>query len=215
MLPLAAAIALFPIPILAALTMLSSPRAHTNVPAYLFGWVAGIAGVLTIAALLTSGVDISSEDEKTGIGWVRIVIGAALLFFAAKKWLARPRTPDDAEIPGWMSAINGFSIIQSISLGLALSAINPKNLALVASAGTAVGYPGLSLASAIVLGVLFTCLATLGLAIPVLYHVIAGDRGKEHLDNLLSWLIANNTVVMAVLMVLIGVVLIGEGIRLL
>lgn len=213
MLPLAATIALFPTPILAMILMLFSPRRRGNVAAYLVGWVAGITTVVTIAALLTSGVEeVADGEDYHTVDWVRIAIGVCLLLYAVKKWLGRPTGPD-VEMPKWMSAINDFTPLKSLGIGLLLSGLNPKNFALAASAGTAVGQPGLTTAESIIVGVLFVVVATLGLALPVLYYALGGSNARRHLDSTRTWLIANNTVLVTALMALIGVVLIGEGIR--
>jgi hypothetical protein len=51
-LPLALGVAISPIPIIAVILMLLSPKAHTNGPAFLVGWVAGLAAVsVTVSAL--------------------------------------------------------------------------------------------------------------------------------------------------------------------
>jgi Sap, sulfolipid-1-addressing protein len=214
-LPLAAAIALFPIPALAVILMLLSPRAKGNVPGFLLGWTAGLAVTVTAAAVLTSAVEKLADDLATeDIGWIRIAIGAALLIFALKKWLRRPDASVESEMPRWMSAINDFSPVKALGVGLALTVLNPKNIALGVGAGTAVGGLGLNTVEAIVVGVLFIACASLGVAIPVLYSLVGGDRAKSNLDAARSSLVANNALVMAVLMIVIGVVLIGEGLRL-
>ena len=213
MLPLAATIALFPIPILAVILMLFSPSGRGNVTAYTIGWVAGLTAIVTISALLTSGVDeIADVEDYHTIDWVRIFIGVGLLSYAAKKWLGRPTGPD-VEMPGWMSAINNFTPIKALGIGLLLTALNPKNIALAAAAGTAVGQPDLTTAEAVGVGLLFLLFSTLGILIPVLYYALGGPRARAHLEAAREWLVANNAVVIMVLMALIGVVLIGEGIR--
>ena len=214
-LPLAAAVALFPIPVLAIILMLLSPRASTSVPAFLVGWVGGIAAIVLVAALLTGGVVDAAEDQgDDAIGWVRIIIGAVLLLFGLKKWSGRPDANTDPELPGWMSAVGDASPAKALGVGLALTVLNPKNIALAASAGTAAGSPGLTVAEAIAVGAVFTVVATLGVGLPPLYYALGGASARDNLQAARSWLVANNVLVMTVLMVLIGVVLIGEGLRL-
>ncbi len=213
MLPLAATIALFPIPILAVILLLFSPRGRGNVTAYTIGWVAGLTVIVTVAALLTTGVyENEDADDYHTIDWVRIAIGVGLLLYAAKKWLGRPKGPD-VEMPGWMTAINNFTPIKALGIGLLLTALNPKNIALAGAAGTAVGQPDLSTAESVAVGLLFLLLSTLGILIPVLYYALGGTRARGHLESARGWLVANNAVVITVLMALIGVVLISEGIR--
>ena len=58
-LPLALGVAISPILIIAVILMLLSPKAHTNGPAFLVGWVTGLAGV-SVAVTALSG--------KAGLG---------------------------------------------------------------------------------------------------------------------------------------------------
>jgi threonine/homoserine/homoserine lactone efflux protein len=214
-LPLAAAIALFPIPVLAVILMLFSPRASTNVPGFLAGWLTGLLAILVVTALLTTGVEeAADEDAVETIGWIRIIIGAVLLLFALKKWIGRPDAGSDPEMPKWMSAIDDFTPVKALGTGLALTALNPKNIALIIGAGTAVGAPGLTTAESIIVGLVFTIVATFGVGLPPLYAAFGGSAARRNLDASRTWLIANNVVVMTLLMLIIGVVLIGEGLRL-
>ena len=48
--------------------------------------------------------------------------------------------------------------------------------------------------------------------IPVVGYVVAADRLREPLAKLKVWLQDNNTTVMSVLILVVGVVLIGKGI---
>ena len=156
-LPLAAAVALFPIPVLAIILMLLSPRGATSVPAFLLGWVGGIVAIVAVAALLTGGVEEVADDAPEAIGWMRIASAWCLLLFGLKKWFGRPDANSDPEMPGWMSAIGDFSPFKALGVGPGTRPLlNPKNIALAASAGTAVGAPGLATAEAIAVGAVFT-----------------------------------------------------------
>ena len=48
---------------------------------------------------------------------------------------------------------------------------------------------------------------------PVLAYAVARARMRHPLDELNTWLQANNSTVMAVLLLVIGVVLIGKGVE--
>lgn len=67
-LPLAIGVAISPVPIIAIILMLSTPRARTNGPMFLAGWLAGaaIAGtiVLVIADATSSRMCCQFEDRK-------------------------------------------------------------------------------------------------------------------------------------------------------
>jgi hypothetical protein len=60
--------------------------------------------------------------------------------------------------------------------------------------------------------IVFILVASLSVAIPVLYYLAAGEGARKTLDGWKAWLLANNATVMAVLLVVLGFVLIGQGI---
>ncbi|MEU9021512.1 GAP family protein [Actinomadura sp. NPDC048394] len=95
---------------------------------------------------------------------------------------------------------------------LLLSAVNPKNLMMCAAAGIAISQGRLSTGGQIVAVAVFTVIAVSSVALPVIVYVADTARMRRPLDALKTWLERNNTTVMFVLLLVIGVVLIGKGI---
>jgi cytochrome c biogenesis protein CcdA len=60
--------------------------------------------------------------------------------------------------------------------------------------------------------VVFTVIASIGVAAPVVIYVALGERSHELLDRLKTWMARNNTVIMAVLLLVIGVKLAGDAV---
>ena len=63
-----------------------------------------------------------------------------------------------------------------------------------------------------VAAIVFVLLAISTVVLPVVLYRILGTRAQGTLESLNVWLQANNTTVMAVLILVIGVVLIGKGV---
>ena len=80
-----------------------------------------------------------------------------------------------------------------------------------AAAGVTIGAGALSVGSTVVAVAVFSVLAAMTVVIPVLAYHLAADRLREPLAQLKEWLQANNTTVMSVLILVIGVVLFGKG----
>ena len=59
--------------------------------------------------------------------------------------------------------------------------------------------------------VLFVILASLSIAVPVVYVLVGGDGAKRTLEGWRTWLEAHNAAVMAVLFIVIGAKLVGSG----
>ena len=212
-LPLALGVAISPIPIIAAILMLLSPKAGGTSAGFLLGWVLGIAVAATIFTVIaaTSGMSGTSEPSSAA-SWVKVILGVLLLLLAARQWRGRPNAGEAAALPKWMSAIDSFTMVRASALGFALAAINPKNLILSAAAGTAIGSSSLANAKMAVVVAVFVVLAATTVAIPVIAHALAKERMRHPLDELKAWLQANNATVMAVLLLVMGVVVIGKGI---
>jgi Sap, sulfolipid-1-addressing protein len=54
--------------------------------------------------------------------------------------------------------------------------------------------------------------ASLGVATPVVIYLAMGDRAGAILQNLRTWLVHNNTTIMAVLLLVLGAKIVGDGI---
>ena len=103
----------------------------------------------------------------------------------------------------------------AFGLGFLLSALNPKNLLLAVAAGASLGALPLSTGETVGAVAVFTVIAALTVAVPVVAYLIAGARLDPTLDRTKAWLIANNTAVMAVLLLVFGVSLLGDGLQIL
>jgi hypothetical protein len=212
-LPLAIGVAISPIPIIAVILMLFSARARENGIAFLVGWVAALLIVGAIALVLAAAGRVGSDDATSNLAaLVKALLGTLFLFLAVRQWGSRPAEGVMTPMPPWMAAIDSFTMGRSLGLAALLAGVNPKNLALTAGAGLAIAQAGVSGASAVVALVIFVAVASLSVAIPVLYYLAAGEGAKQTLDGWKVWLLANNAAVMAVLFVVLGFVLLGQGI---
>lgn len=212
-LPLAVGVAISPIPIIAAILMLLSPKAKGTSVGFLLGWVVGIVVAVTLFTLLSSVLP-ESDDEATKPvqGVIQLLLGAGLLFLALRQWRSRPAPGEQAALPKWMSAIDTMTAGKGFGLGFLLAAVNPKNLLMGAGAGLVIGGADLELGSTVVAILVFTLIAACSVAIPVIAYLVAAKSMAGPLEALRTWLVQNNATVMAVLLLVIGAVLIGKGI---
>jgi uncharacterized protein YybS (DUF2232 family) len=59
--------------------------------------------------------------------------------------------------------------------------------------------------------VVFVIIAACTVAVPVIGYLLAASRLTAPLQQLRTWLVQNNAVVMSVLLLVIGIVVIGKG----
>ncbi|MGW9183462.1 GAP family protein [Agromyces sp. NPDC055661] len=212
-LPLAVGIAISPIPIIAAILMLLSPKAKGTSVGFLLGWVIGIVVAVVVFTLLASVLPEQDPDAAKPVsGVIKIVLGVLLLLLAIRQWRSRPKPGEEPPLPKWMSAIDDMNAGRGFGLGFLLSAVNPKNLIMAAGAGITIGTGGLTVGEDVIAILVFTLIAASSVAVPVIAYLVASARMAGPLESLRTWLVHNNATVMAVLLLVIGVVVIGKGI---
>jgi threonine/homoserine/homoserine lactone efflux protein len=212
-LPLAIGVALSPVPVIAVVLMLGTPRGVSNGPAFVLGWIVGLSVAGAVVLLVSSGADASDEGAPADwVGWLKIALGLLLLAVAVKQWRSRPRGGEQAKLPKWMRTIDGFTAGRSVAMGVALSAINPKNLLLIVGAAAAIAQTGIPAGEQAAAFAVFVVIATLGPGLPVAIYSTMRARSERILGDIEGWMAANNATIMAVLCLLIAAKLVGDGI---
>ncbi len=210
-LPLAVAVALSPIPIIAVVLMLGTPRARSNGPAFAVGWVLGLLAVMVIVTLVTSGADTSSSVSD-GVNWMQVGIGLLFLGMARRQWAKRPKPGEEPEMPAWMATVDQLVPGKAFVLGAALSGVNPKNLALTASAAATISQqPGLSGSDTFLAELAFIVIGSITVVGAVLFYLVATERATATLGTVKDFMATHNAVIMMVILLLIGVKVLGQG----
>src|SRR6185295_19315284 len=123
-LSLGVGVALSPVPIIAVVLMLGTARARANGPAFVLGWVIGLAVVGTIVLVAAGGADASESGEPaTWVDVLELVLGCLLALVAVRQWRGRPRQGGEAALPKWMQTIDTFTPRRALAMGVALSAV--------------------------------------------------------------------------------------------
>jgi threonine/homoserine/homoserine lactone efflux protein len=212
-LPSAVGVAISPLPIVAVVLMLVTPRGRVNGPLFVAGWWVGLAIVGTIVLAVAGGASASTDSgPATWIDVLFLILGLLLILVAAKQWRGRPHGDEEPATPKWMGALDTFTPLKAGAAGVVLSALNPKNLLLAVAGAAAIAQTGIATGQQVGCYVVFVLIASIGVAAPVVIYFALGDRSQHLLDELKTWLARNNATIMAVLMLIIGVKLIGNAI---
>lgn len=212
-LPLAVAVAIFPVPIIAVVLVLGSDRGTAKGLAFVLAWCVGLSAVGGIVLVLAGAAHPSDEGEPAT--WVNVLLlglGLLLLVAAARQWRGRPSGGDETPTPGWMRTIDKFTIAKAGGAGFALSALNPKNLLLTAAGAAEIAEAGLSANRQVALLLGFVLVASAGVLTPLVLALALGDRSRELLEGLRGWMARYNAVIMGLLFLLIGAKLIGDAV---
>jgi threonine/homoserine/homoserine lactone efflux protein len=213
LLPIGVAIAISPLPIVAVVLMLATPRGRVNGPAFVLAWVVGLALVGTIVIVLAGdGAQTDTGAPSTGISWLKLVIGVGLIALGVRQFRGRPRDGEHGDLPRWMTAVDAFGWPKALGAGLVLSAANPKNLLLAIAGAAVIAQAGLSGGQEAASLAIFVLIGTVGVAAPLVLYFAMGARSRELLDGLRAWMAAHNAVIMAILLILIGAKILGDAI---
>ena len=212
-LPYALGVAISPIPIVAIILMLVTPKARTNGTAFAVGWVLGLALVGTVVLVLAGGKNYSSSSGPTHTAsTIKLLLGVLLLVAAGRQWRGRPKEGEKPTMPGWMNTIDAFTVPRALGVGMVLSAVNPKNLALSIAAGLSIAQAGIPSGQEIGVLIIYIVLAASTVLAPLVVYLAMGDRAATILGGWRKWLATNNAIVTSLLLLVFAVVLIGKGI---
>jgi Sap, sulfolipid-1-addressing protein len=213
MLPFAVGVAVSPMPIVAVVLMLVTRRARSTSLSFVAGWVVGLAVIGGIVlAIGGSGGASQKGSPATWVSALKLVFGLLLFLVAARQWQARPYQGEQSSTPKWMGAIEDFTALKAGGAGIALAGVNPKNLLLTVGGAAAIAQTGIAGGEQVIALVVFVLIATIGVAAPVVIYFAMGTRAEKILDRLKNWMALNNSVIMAVLCLIIGAKLIGDAI---
>jgi threonine/homoserine/homoserine lactone efflux protein len=205
-------VAISPVPIIAVVLMLVTPRARSNGPAFVAGWILGLSIVGAIVLLVAPRSTNKSGGPATWVSVVELVLGILLVLHGLRQWQGRPRGGEDAPTPGWMQAIDTFTAPKALGAGAVLSAANPKNLLLAVAAAVAIAQTAIPGGEEAIAYAVFVLIGTVGVAVPVVIYFAMGDRAGPFLERLKTWMARNNAVIMTVLLLVIGAKVLGDAI---
>lgn len=211
MLASAVGIAISPLPLIAVILMLATPRGRSNGIAFTAGWVVALGAVTTVVVLAGSGID-SSAGTPDWSYWVKLALGVLFLLLAAKQWQGRPRAGQATEQPGWIRAIDRFTPPKSAGLAAVLVAANPKNLVLAVGGAVSIATSGASDGGKTVATALLVLIGSLCTLLPLGVYLLGGQKATEVLSGWKAWMSAHNSAIMIVLLLLLGMKYIGDAV---
>lgn len=211
-LPLAIGVALSPIPIIAVVVLLTSSRARSLGPVFVLGWLLGLVVVGAIVLVVVGPSGAGSSGQRTRwVSWVMIVLGV-LLLVAAGRHVRGPRGGEEVPLPAWMGAIDRLNPAVVLGGGVVLGGVRPRSLLLVVGGAVAIAQTGIGGGQQAIAYAVFAVIATIGVAVPVVIYFAMGTRSAELLGRFKGWMRRHNAVILAVVLLVIGVTLIGDGI---
>ncbi|OBG26098.1 hypothetical protein A5673_08525 [Mycobacterium sp. E3198] len=210
LIPLGLVIALSPITVIPAVLVLHAPRPRPASLSFLGGWLLGMTALTAAFAAASDLLGDLHQAPPTWASWVRVVMGSALIAFGVFRWLTRHR---QGTSPAWMRSFGKMTPLRAGVTGAVLTAVRLEVLILCAVAGLAIGTGGLGPAAGWVSGAIFVAVSSSTVAVPILAYVGAGGRLDEALERLKVWMEENHAAMLAIILVLIGLLVLYNGIH--
>ena len=210
-LPIALAVAISSVPIMATIVILLSPRAAQTALPFLIGWVLGMAATVTVFTLFAQAIPSPRSDRRpdTVIATIEITVGVALVVLALLDWRRARRHPSDS-MPKWLGSVDKLGPWSAFGIAFALNA-RPKGLLLAIAAGLAIRAPDLSVGQSATVILIYTIIGASTVAVPVIFALVDPKGMQPRLLEMKDWITRNQGTVTALIVLLIGVFIIGMG----
>lgn len=209
LLPIGFAGALSTIPLATVTVILLSGRARRNGIAYLIGWAGGIFLVtLVVTYSLAFLPPATGPSKDVVVAVIEVVLG--LLLVAYGVFVFRRRPPAEPKQGRWTKALDRAPTWSALSTGIILN-IRPKALLLGVAAGVAISKSSLSTGETFVAIAIYTVITASTVAGPVIYMLVDPVRATRWLQSAKAWVAEHGRPLTLIVCVLIGVVLIGNG----
>lgn len=175
-------IAISPIPLIAMVLMLATPRGRTNGTVFTLAWAVALGVVVTVVLASTSGGSAlaGGGTPATWTSWVKLGFGILFFALAASQWRRRPAGGEGEGTPAWMKAVDTFTPVKAAGLASAPAVANPKNLVLTVGGALAVASSGASLGGRVVASVVMIAIGSLCTLVPLAVHLLGGERSVRY-----------------------------------
>ena len=211
LLPIAIALAISTVPITVTVAILLSPTASRSALVFLIGWVLGTFAVAALFSFGLRGVQpFGSSAAQPLVGVIEMLIGLAIVVIGLRSLSRQRHRPAAPGSPRVLRIVESIRPLPAFGLAVLLN-IRPKALLLAAAAGVVIGSAGLETWQVtIALGV-YVILGASTVALPIILFLARPERMERPLRAAQAWIARNNRTAASVVEIVIGTVILGDG----
>lgn len=210
-------IALNPIAIVISILVANRDNPRRNGVAFVLGWILGLGILVAAPALLIHGQFSLPDGGRRALAeryaMLTAALGTLLLLAAAIALVRGPLPGDHAEDPRWARILDRGGIGRVFGMGAFLATVNFRNLVLLAAAASVIGQAQLGEVEVLLLVAIFVAVATLGVLLPLLIHLVEGERSEARLRGWADWLTRHMGLITGAIMALFGALLLTRGVQ--
>jgi threonine/homoserine/homoserine lactone efflux protein len=197
-------ITLEPFPLIAFILLLSAEKGIWKGMAFILGWLACLAVVITAVVLVTGGKPVASNTTpSTAVLAVKLALGIVLILLGVRQWrrIGRPHEP-----PAWLARLDRLSLWAAAGLAAFL-----QPWTLVAAGAATVTAAQLSNVADYLALVAFCLLATASFLYLEFYTIFSPVAAAARLTALRTWLDTHRDLMIIVICVLLGCYLVVKS----
>ncbi|MFE4972376.1 GAP family protein [Kitasatospora sp. NPDC056651] len=211
MLASATAVALSPLPLIAVLLILASPRGRVNGVAFTVGWVLGLAAVAGTVVAVGSALN-PVRTAPTWPSWLKLTLGLLLLLLAARQWRERPRPGRVTAPPAWLLSIDRLTAVRSAALAAVLVVARPKTLVPAVGGAVSIAAVPTGTGARVTATAALVLLGSLGTLLPLVVHLRGGDHARRALGEWRAWTAAHHAAIMVAVPLMLGAEYLGAAV---
>ena len=208
--PQALGMAASPLPLIAVLLIILSPKGRGRSTAFAAGRVIAVLATVLAVAALSDVATQGTGGTRLGAA-LRLVLGVVFIGLALSKFRSRPKAEAEQKTPGWMQALDSMTPAKALRTGFLVTAANPKELIFGVAAGVVIASSTLPLAPVAAAVLIYTGIATITVVGPVVAYLIVGTPVRGALEPVRTWLVRYYNLIIAAVLLIIGAVMIGKG----
>ncbi|GAB3118824.1 GAP family protein [Glaciibacter psychrotolerans] len=211
LLPIAVALALSSVTIMATIAILLSPNRERAAVPFLLGSVVGLVLVTGLFVLFARAIPMPpTRRPQPGLAVALILIGIAVIVFAVIRLRRAVKAPT-GKTPKWLRTVGSLGALSSFGLALSLN-LRPKALLLGTATGLILRGNGLPVSGTLIVVAIYVTVSLSTIAVPIIMTLASPTKMEKRLHSGREWVATHSRPVTIVIMIVIGVVIIGSGI---
>jgi len=199
------------VPIMAMILILLSPRRKESAIPFLIGSVGGLALVVTLATIIAIALPSPGARKPDLAGAIaQIVVGVALAVLSVIAWRRSRHAENTGDMPRWLGAASRMGRWSAFGLAVVLN-VRPKALLLALAAGLSVRSADIDVGSIAIVLAVYVVIAASTVVVPIVAATVSPTSTERRLVSARAWLGRNSSAVTSVILLMVGVVIIGNG----
>lgn len=204
-LPLALGVVVSPIAIAVVIALLMTRHARITAAGFVVGWAVGLFGMVVTYAWLADALGFDGTSSRPVLAVVELSAAGLLALLAVVQFFGGRGLASRS-----LRGLDGFRMPHAAALGVAGSVLGPKAILLTGIAGATIATGGR--AHVWTAGAAFAVVGSIGVALPVVFSLVAPSRVSDGLVRARTWITVHDRAASAVSLIIVALVLVLDAV---